>query len=494
LSPDQSPNSGPGDSIDRGFPDFSRARVLVAGDLMLDRYWSGPARRISPEAPVPVVHVSAREDRPGGAANVALNLAALGCRTALAGVTGDDEAADILAIQLADAGIAARLHRRRGIPTVTKLRVLSQHQQLIRLDFEESLAPAGADPLPDLVTELLRDSDLLLLSDYAKGTLADPQRLIAAARAQGKPVLIDPKGNDFWRYRGATLLTPNRAELEQAVGAWSDDADLVRRGRRLRAELGLDALLVTLGERGMLLLWGEGPAEGPGPARALHLPTRAREVFDVTGAGDTVIATLAGALAAGVGLEGACALANCAAGLSVGKLGTATVSARELRQAYLGGEWHTVLGPETLAAAVAAAKSQGERVVMTNGCFDLLHEGHVAYLQQARRLGDRLAVAVNDDESVRRLKGEGRPINALGGRLAVLAGLACVDWVCPFSEDTPEALICRVQPDILVKGGDYRPEEIAGGDCVRAAGGEVRVLPYLPGRSTTRIVEAIKGR
>ena len=475
MSPEQSPP----------FPDFSRARVLVAGDLMLDRYWSGPARRISPEAPVPVVHVCEREDRPGGAANVALNLAALGCRTALTGVTGDDEAADILAIRLADAGIAARFHRRRGVPTVTKLRVLSQHQQLIRLDFEDSLAPQGEDPLPALVAELLAGSDLLLLSDYSKGTLADPQPLIAAARAQGKPVLIDPKGRDFARYRGATLLTPNRAEMEAVVGPWTDDAGLVAKGQRLREDLDLQALLVTLGERGMLLLRAG--------QEALHLPTRAREVYDVTGAGDTVIATLAGALAAGTELTEACALANCAAGLAVGKLGTATVSAGELERAHRGVEWHTILDQDALVAAVEQARAQGERVVMTNGCFDILHEGHVVYLQQARRLGDRLVVAVNDDDSVRRLKGEGRPVNGVQARMAVLAGLASVDWVCAFSEDTPEDLICRVRPHLLVKGGDYRPDQIAGADCVRASGGEVRVLPFLAGRSTSGIIGAIRG-
>jgi len=466
------------------FPDFTRARVLVAGDLMLDRYWSGATRRISPEAPIPVVNVSGQEDRPGGAANVALNLAALGCRTSLTGISGDDEAADILVTLLADAGISVRLHRRRGLPTITKLRVLSQHQQLIRLDFEEPLAPPGEDPLPDLVAEGLSGSDLLLLSDYAKGTLADPQRLIDLALGQGKPVLVDPKGRDFGRYRGATLLTPNRAELETVVGHWSSDRDLITRGQALRADLRIEALLVTLGERGMLLL-----RDGH---EALHLPTRAREVYDVTGAGDTVIATLAGALATGLDLAEACALANCAAGISVGKLGTATVGARELEGAYLGSEWHTVLDQTALVAAVDQARALGERVVMTNGCFDILHEGHVTYLQQARRLGDRLVVAVNDDDSVRRLKGAGRPINALAGRMAVLAGLASVDWVCPFAEDTPRDLICRVRPDVLVKGGDYRPDQIAGADCVLAAGGEVRILSFLPGRSTSRIIGAIR--
>jgi D-beta-D-heptose 7-phosphate kinase/D-beta-D-heptose 1-phosphate adenosyltransferase len=473
---------------DGHFPDFSQARVLVAGDLMLDRYWSGSTRRISPEAPVPVVQVRAMEDRPGGAANVALNLAALGCQTRVVGVTGDDEAADILAIRLADAGIEARIHRRPGLPTVTKLRVLSHHQQLIRLDFEQSLAPLGEDPMPALVGTLLDHADLLVLSDYAKGTLADPQPLIVAARAEGKPVLVDPKGRDFSRYRGATLLTPNRAELEEVLGPLEDDAMLVSKGQHLRADLGLDALLVTLGERGMLLLRGRVPT---GEA-ALHLPTRAREVYDVTGAGDTVIATLAAALAAGADLAEACTLANCAAGLAVGKLGTATVSARELERARLGSEWHTILDQEALVTAVTEARAQGERVVMTNGCFDILHQGHVAYLQQARRLGDRLVVAVNDDDSVRRLKGQGRPINGVESRMAVLAGLASVDWVCPFGEDTPEDLICRVRPDILVKGGDYSPDQIAGAECVRRSGGEVRVLPFLPGHSTSRIIGEIK--
>ncbi|MFD2111217.1 bifunctional D-glycero-beta-D-manno-heptose-7-phosphate kinase/D-glycero-beta-D-manno-heptose 1-phosphate adenylyltransferase HldE [Thiorhodococcus fuscus] len=466
------------------FPDFSRACVLVAGDLMLDRYWTGATRRISPEAPVPVVHVDRVEDRPGGAANVALNLAALGARTLLTGVTGADEAADILAERLADHSIETRLHRRADLPTITKLRVLSHHQQLIRLDFEQPLTPLGEDPLRSLVAELLAEADLLLLSDYAKGTLSDPQALIRLARELGRPVLVDPKGRDFLRYRGATLLTPNRSELEEVVGVCSDDAVLVERARNLRAELDLDAMLVTLGERGMLLVRAA--------AEALHLPTQAREVFDVTGAGDTVIATLAAALAAGVEIEESCALANCAAGLAVGKLGTATVGARELERAYLGAEWHAILDQEALVAAAGEAQARGERLVMTNGCFDILHEGHVAYLQQARRMGDRLIVAVNDDASVRRLKGEGRPINGVEQRMAVLAGLASVDWVCAFGEDTPESLICRVKPDLLVKGGDYRPDQIAGAECVRANGGEVRVLEFLPGRSTSRIIGAIR--
>lgn len=466
------------------FPDFSRARVLVAGDVMLDRYWSGSAARISPEAPVAVVRVEQCEERPGGAANVALNLAALGVGATLCGVCGADEAGDALAARLGEAGIDTRLARCTAVPTITKLRVLSHHQQLIRLDFEQPLPSLVQDGLSTWSAGALDGQDLLLLSDYAKGTLSDPQALIQAARARALPVLVDPKGRDFSRYRGATLLTPNRTELEGVVGVCENNTQLIERAERLRAELVLEALVVTLGERGLLLLRPDH--------QALHLPTEAREVFDVTGAGDTLIATLAAALARGAPLALACALANCAAGLAVGKLGTASVGAHELEHAWRGREWPTQLDEDGLVRAVEQARARGERVVMTNGCFDILHAGHVAYLRAARALGDRLVVAVNDDDSVRRLKGAERPVNSLEARLAVLAGLASVDWVCAFGEDTPERLICRVRPDILVKGGDYRPEDIAGGACVRAAGGTVQVLDFLPGHSTTRLIERLQ--
>ncbi len=465
-------------------PDFSRARVLVAGDLMLDRYWSGRAGRISPEAPVPVVHVDASDDRPGGAANVAFNVASLGARVWLAGVVGQDEAGRLLTGLLRDAGIHCLIEERPGVPTITKLRVLSQHQQLIRLDFEASLRSAAGDPLSDLCRRPMAEAAVLVISDYAKGTVAQPQALIDSARRHGIPVLVDPKGRDFARYRGATLLTPNRAEFEEVVGPCADDADLMRKAEGLRCDLGLQALLVTLGERGMLLVEED--------KEALHLPTQAREVFDVTGAGDTVIGVLAAAVAGGCGLARAAAVANCAAGLVVGKLGAGRVTPRELGMALRTGEWDTLLSEEDLAEAVAMARSRGERIVMTNGCFDILHEGHVSYLQEARRLGDRLVVAVNADASVRRLKGEGRPVNPLAQRMAVLAGLASVDWVVGFGEDTPERLICRVLPDILVKGGDYRPDEVAGAACVRNAGGQVVILPFLTGRSTSGIIRSIR--
>ncbi|MCU0935624.1 MAG: bifunctional D-glycero-beta-D-manno-heptose-7-phosphate kinase/D-glycero-beta-D-manno-heptose 1-phosphate adenylyltransferase HldE [Gammaproteobacteria bacterium] len=468
-------------------PDFASARVLVVGDVMLDRYWYGATSRISPEAPVPVVHVQDVEDRPGGAANVALNAASLGAAVTLVGVTGGDEAADTLAALVAARGVDARLERRPGRPTVTKLRVLSRHQQLIRLDFEE---PGGGSALAapgEALSDLLSAAAVTVLSDYGKGTLADPGALIAAARALGRAVIVDPKGCDFTRYRGATVVTPNLTELEAVVGVCKDLAELVARGERLRGELALEALLVTRSEHGMTLL-----REGRAP---LHLPARAREVYDVTGAGDTVVGVLAAAIAAGSELEEATALANLAAGLVVARLGTATVTAPELAAALAptvppGGG---VADERALIGQVAAARARGERVVMTNGCFDILHAGHVRYLTEARGLGDRLLVAVNDDDSVRRLKGRDRPINPLDRRMAVLAALACVDWVVPFAEDTPERLICALGPDVLVKGGDYRPEAIAGSECVRARGGQVVVLGYLPGCSTSELIETILG-
>lgn len=468
-------------------PSFEAVRILVVGDLMLDRYWTGPTGRISPEAPVPVVHVDAREDRPGGAANVAVNLATLGVKVTVAGLVGEDEAGESLRERLQAQGIECLFQSDRAVPTITKLRVLSRHQQLIRLDFETDHAAVDTQPLRRQCEARFGEFDAVVLSDYGKGTLQDIPAYIEAARRAGIPVLVDPKGRNFEIYRGATLITPNLSEFEGVVGACADDQMLVDQGQVLRAELDLDNLLVTLSERGMLLI-----REHEGP---LHLPTRAREVYDVTGAGDTVISVLAAALAAGQPADQAAALANLAAGIVVGKLGTGSVSVAELRRAVReqSSSWTSVLTHEQLLEAVEESRAHGERVVMTNGCFDILHAGHVAYLEAARALGDRLVVAVNDDDSVRRLKGEGRPVNSLERRMAVLAGLASVDWVVAFGEDTPRDLICAVKPDVLVKGGDYRPEQIAGHDCVEAEGGRVVVLGYLEGASTTGIIAQIRG-
>jgi len=460
--------------------------VLVAGDIMLDRYWHGATSRISPEAPVPVVHVGQVEERAGGAANVALNIASLGARVQLLGLTGDDAAAVSLEALLSSAGIDCDFRKITGIPTVTKLRVISRHQQLIRLDFEDGFAAGDAAQLLNAYLRGLELCDVVVLSDYGKGTLAQVGQLIAAARAAGKPVLVDPKVQDFNRYDGATVITPNLAEFEQVAGPCGSEQTLVEKGCRLLKQHDLEALLVTRGEHGMTLLRRDAPE--------FHLPAQAREVFDVTGAGDTVISVLAAALAAGEKLPAATALANLAAGIVVGKLGTASVSVPELRRAVHRdrdagfGE----MNEAQLRVAVEDARAHGERIVMTNGCFDILHAGHVTYLSESRRLGDRLIVAVNDDASVRRLKGAGRPVNPVDRRMAVLAALESVDWVVPFSEDTPERLICEIGPDLLVKGGDYRPEDIAGFECVKRRGGDVVVLGYEDGCSTSGIIDAIR--
>ncbi len=451
---------------------------------MLDRYWLGPTSRISPEAPVPVVNIEGSEDRAGGAANVAMNLRALGAAAALCGVVGPDNEGDVLAGLLADAGVTDLLER--GAPrTITKLRVLSRNQQLIRLDREDDAAALAKVSLQDAFAQGLGTSDVVILSDYAKGALSDPQLLINAAREQGKPVLVDPKGTDFSRYRGATLLTPNLGEFEAVVGVCKNDGDIELRARALCDELNLDALLVTRSAQGMSLIEG---------ATATHFAATAREVYDVTGAGDTVIATLAAALGSGATLSDSVALANLAASIVVGKLGVATVSRSELRQALhrRGTGGRSTLTHEQLLEAVGEAKERGEPIVFTNGCFDLLHAGHVAYLEEAKALGGRLIVAVNDDDSVRRLKGESRPVNTLEDRMAVLSGLAAVDWVTPFGDDTPLALIEALTPDILVKGGDYTADSIVGADWVRGHGGRVEVLTFKEGRSTTELIKAIR--
>lgn len=467
-------------------PIFSRAQVLVVGDSMLDRYWAGDTGRISPEAPVPVVLVGHTEDRPGGAGNVALNLASLGAGACVISLVGRDEMAAALEKTLTAAGVHCDFVVSAQQPTITKLRVLSRHQQLLRLDFEQPFAPGDSAPLPALVEQRLPGVGVLVLSDYAKGTLSCCPELIRLARAQQVPVLVDPKGSDFDRYKGATLLTPNLHEFELVVGACTSERELVEKGQRLIEQLELEALLITRGEQGMTLL-----QKGAGE---LHWPARAREVYDVTGAGDTVIATLAAGLAAGEGLARSVELANIAAGIAVGKLGTSTVSGPELRGA-LTAEGHSgrgVMSEEQLVYALEDARARGEKIVFTNGCFDILHAGHVGYLEQARRLGDRLIVAVNGDASVTRLKGEGRPINPVERRMAVLAGLESVDWVTSFEDDTPERLLEALKPDVLVKGGDYRKEQVVGWQIVEGHGGEVRTLDFLDNCSTTAIVEKIK--
>ncbi|PPD22663.1 MAG: bifunctional heptose 7-phosphate kinase/heptose 1-phosphate adenyltransferase [Methylomonas sp.] len=468
-------------------PNYSTARVLVVGDLMLDRYWHGPTSRISPEAPVPVVHVKHDEYRAGGAGNVALNIAALGAKTSLLGFVGEDQNAVSLETLLKKAGVLCLFQAVPHHPTITKLRVMSRHQQLIRLDFEDGFHAIASEPLLHRYHAEMTQAQVVVLSDYGKGTLNGIQPFIKLARQMKKPVLVDPKGSDFSRYKHATLITPNLSEFETVVGHCTDNGQIVERGINLMTELELDALLVTRGEHGMTLIASN--------AEPLHLPTHAREVFDVTGAGDTVISVLAASLAAKKPLAEATQLANIGAGVVVGKMGTATVDTDELAAALHGPRAHHK-GVCTLAELLkerAAARHKNEKVVATNGCFDILHPGHIRYLQQAKTLGDRLVVLVNSDDSVKRLKGPQRPVNNLAQRMEMLAALECVDWVAPFEQDTPEEVIAQLLPDILVKGGDYTDiTAIAGHDSVLASGGEVKILSFIEGHSTTGIIQTIK--
>ncbi|MGB0894066.1 MAG: bifunctional D-glycero-beta-D-manno-heptose-7-phosphate kinase/D-glycero-beta-D-manno-heptose 1-phosphate adenylyltransferase HldE [Parashewanella sp.] len=470
-------------------PAFESAKVLVVGDVMLDRYWTGPTGRISPEAPVPVVKIDQVEDRPGGAANVALNIASLGGQVQLAGIVGKDETAQALTSGLQAQNVTPKWLEITDKPTITKLRVMSRHQQLIRLDFEEPFSSAHSHDLLSQSEKLLDSVNVVVLSDYAKGAIDSPQAFIQLARSKGIEVLVDPKGSDFSRYQGASLLTPNLSEFEAVVGKVCSEKDLEQKAQALLKQFDIDAILVTRSEKGMTLIRQDNTE--------LHIPTVAREVYDVTGAGDTVISALATCIAAGSDIADACAIANTAAGIVVAKLGTSTVSRLELIQAlslHHGEAGVGVVTEEQLLNTLIQAKAAGEKVVMTNGCFDILHAGHVSYLSQARELGDRLIVAVNDDDSVRRLKGSDRPVNPVERRMAVLAGLSSVDWVVPFTEDTPQRVISELLPDVLVKGGDYKVEDIAGGKEVMAAGGEVKVLGFEDGVSTTAIIENIMAK
>ena len=467
-------------------PDFATGRVLVIGDLMLDRYWYGGTSRISPEAPVPIVKVGDIEQRAGGAGNVALNISALHGGVDLLALVGSDEPASTLKTILIDLNVECHFVVPENCSTITKIRVMSRNQQLIRLDFEDSFSAADSKQLFKQFQKALGACNVVVLSDYGKGTLQDIPRLIASARKSGKAVLVDPKGIDFSIYQNATLVTPNQSEFEAVVGQCESEAEFLEKGTRLCSDINLDALLVTRSNKGMVLFRRD--------LEPFVQATHAREVYDVTGAGDTVIATLATALAAGSDLIQATQIANLAAGIVVRKLGTATTSVKEIQSEML---QHTplkrgVTDEKSLLKLIQQAKAADEKIVMTNGCFDILHAGHVAYLSKAAELGDRLIVAVNSDNSVKQLKGADRPINGVMQRMAVLSALESVDWVVDFSEETPARLIGQCLPDFLVKGGDYRVEEIAGGEAVLKNGGKVQVLELVDGLSTSSVIDAIK--
>ncbi|MBN1684622.1 MAG: bifunctional D-glycero-beta-D-manno-heptose-7-phosphate kinase/D-glycero-beta-D-manno-heptose 1-phosphate adenylyltransferase HldE [Gammaproteobacteria bacterium] len=468
-------------------PDFSPVHILIMGDVMLDRYWHSDVERISPEAPVPVARVAKIEDRIGGAGNAALNAASLGTQVTLLGITGQDQHARDLEALLKKAHIAHGLIKTQNKPTITKIRIMNKNQQLLRTDFEQNFQEEGQEELLSLYQSKLNTNiDVVILSDYGKGTLKNPRRFISLAKAQNIPILVDPKSPDFSNYAGCTILKPNMKEFKAAVGLIETEKDIAEKAQNIMLAYDIAHILLTRGSQGMTLLSKNEPE--------IHIPAQAKEVYDVSGAGDTAIAVLGAGIAVKMKLIDAVRLSNAAAGIVIGKLGTATVSIPELHYAIKENSSGGVLNEDQLMLAVNHVKALGEKIIMTNGCFDILHAGHVHYLEQAKALGDRLIVAVNSDDSVRRLKGKERPINSLARRMAVLAGLSAVDWVIPFSEDTPERLICKVLPDVLVKGGDWHPEQIAGSKCVLANGGEVKSLDFVEGHSSTAIIEKIRLR
>ncbi|WP_318269681.1 bifunctional D-glycero-beta-D-manno-heptose-7-phosphate kinase/D-glycero-beta-D-manno-heptose 1-phosphate adenylyltransferase HldE [Salinisphaera orenii] len=468
---------------------FENCRILVVGDVMLDRYWFGSAERVSPEAPVPIVNVEDAQSCLGGAANVARNLVGLGANVHLIGSVGDDAAGRELATLSDEIGIESELVADTRVATTVKQRVISSNQQLMRLDFGTSQpvnASVAAAELDDRVASALANSsvDVVVCSDYAKGALDGVAGVIECAHKYAVPVVVDPKRPDWTAYRGADIVTPNADELAAAISGSDTTTDdgVIRAAEMARSRYAIGAMLVTRSQRGMTLVNGADSA--------IHLSAQAREVFDVTGAGDTVTALVAAGLASGEPLATAAERANRGAGAVVGRLGTTAPTHAELDKSNAHG-----VSADQLAASLAWIQNEraaGARVVFTNGCFDLLHPGHVDLLRRARAFGDRLVVAVNDDASVARLKGVDRPIQTISTRMAVLSALADVDCVVCFGEDTPAVIIEEIRPDVLVKGGDYRVADVVGGEFVRANGGRVEILEHLPGYSTTATLADLK--
>ena len=465
--------------------------VMCVGDVMLDRFVYGSVERISPEAPVPVLRIERHATMLGGAGNVAANLAALGCEPRFLSVVGDDEAGSAVLRRFVEVRLADSCHivTEHGRQTSEKTRFFAHHQHLLRTD-SETVADISAESQESLLSAaraLLSEVSAVVLSDYGKGVLTPgvTAAVIKAAKAAGKPVIVDPKGTDYRRYRGADIVTPNRRELALASGLpVSDDTEIVAAARALIESCGLGAMVVTRSEDGLTVVTKDG--------RVRHLSAEAREVFDVSGAGDTVIATLAGAIGASIPLEEAAHLANLAAGVVVGKVGTAVVRRAELLAAYHHQEWAAgeakVLPLEGAVDRVERWRCQGRRIGFTNGCFDLLHPGHVSLLQQARAACDRLVVGLNSDESVRRLKGDSRPVQTELARATVLASLASVDLVVIFGEDTPLTLIRALRPDVLVKGADYTVDRVVGAEFVQSYGGRVLLADLSAGHSTTATI------
>jgi D-beta-D-heptose 7-phosphate kinase / D-beta-D-heptose 1-phosphate adenosyltransferase len=475
---------------------FSQLKVLVIGDIMLDRYIHGDVERISPEAPVPVLRHARRYERAGGAANVAMNLAGLGCQTILSGFWGNDAEQGELAAILKHNGVDTVGVVTSSLPTISKTRIVGRTQQLLRLDIESRDTPPAAEAadLQQRATDLVAKVHAVILSDYAKGALSVAlcEAVIRAAHSADIPILADPKTPDFSKYNGATTVCPNLGELSAATGIPAHRIDdLLAAGQALVPEHDFKFLTVTMSEKGISVL---RPAAA-GKTGIYHSPARAREVFDVSGAGDTVIATLAASLAAGLQIETAVELANLAAGIVVSKVGTVPIARNELVVALTPSSNITagekILDLERIKLRVAEWRATGETIVFTNGCFDLLHVGHITLLEDCRRFGSKLVLGLNADASVCRLKGPTRPIVSERERARVMAALAAVDAVVLFEEDTPLELIRALKPNVLVKGGDYTIETVVGHEDVLANGGRVEIIPTVEGFSTTNIVKKL---
>ncbi|MBV9748888.1 MAG: D-glycero-beta-D-manno-heptose-7-phosphate kinase [Acetobacteraceae bacterium] len=469
---------------------LGRTSLLVVGDAMLDRYVYGTVERVSPEAPIPILNVEREVAVPGGAGNVVRNLTALGAAVAFISVVGDDQpGSDLTGLIGGQPGVEPWLLVQGGRATTLKTRFVSGGQQLLRSDREETgpIHPKLAERLQKIARDAMAATSLVVLSDYRKGVLAGETSawLIAAAHAAGRRVVVDPKGVDYASYRGADVVTPNRRELAQATGMHvNDEASLVAAASVLRERYEFGAVLVTRAEDGMTLVYADGAA---------HFPAEAAEVFDVSGAGDTVVATLAAGLAAGLEMRVAVRIANIAAGIVVGKVGTAVAREADLLAALSpqASALRKIVTLEHAAEQVERWRRKGWRVGFTNGCFDLLHPGHVHLLEQARGACDRLVVGLNSDASVSRLKGTSRPVQPEAARAAVLASLAAVDLVVIFSEDTPEETLRALRPDLLVKGSDYRLDEVVGAELMQSWDGRIMLAELLPGFSTTATVQRI---
>ncbi len=460
--------------------DFTGVRVLVVGDVMLDKYYFGSVRRISPEAPVPVVRVKDSKLTLGGAGNVLSNITHLGAKGIMFSSCGQDDNAVTLKKLLDELGADCGFIE-RDLPTVTKLRVIGEKQQIVRLDFEEIVPVSLTDEHKRFIDKAASECGTVVLSDYGKGVCTDEmcRFVIEKAAEYGRKVIVDPKGSDWSRYSGADIVTPNVNELAEAAGRNVENVDdeVCAAAREILGKYGIKCLLVTRSHKGMSIVTKES---------ATHIPTEAKEVFDVSGAGDTVVATLAAALANGYELEAAAVTANKAAGIVVSKIGTAPVYINELNEE---GRSHAVTSLDSMLRIVENLKRAGKTIVFTNGCFDILHKGHVTYLREAKKLGDVLILGLNTDDSVRRLKGEFRPVNSEDDRAEVLCSLESVDYVVKFGEDTPLELIEKIRPDILVKGADYKIEDVIG----REYAGKTVLINFVDGYSTTSILEKSKG-